>query len=134
MKILLVEDDEILVAGLAADLASQNYVVEAVNDGHTGLSYAQATEYDLIVLDVNLPGIDGITLCRRLRQDKYEGPILLLTAKGDGSYKVQGLDAGADDYVVKPCPTEELSARIRALLRRPRDIVVSEINLAGTGI
>ena len=122
MKILLVEDDEILVASLVADLASQNYVVEAVTDGNMGLSYAQATQYDLIVLDVNLPGTDGITLCRQLRQDNYEGPILLLTATGDSNYKVQGLDAGADDYVVKPCPTEELSARIRALLRRPREV------------
>ncbi len=125
MKILLVEDDEILVASLAADLTAQNYVVEAVNDGNTGLSYAQATEYDLIVLDVDLPGMDGITLCQRLRQDHYEGPILLLTAKGDSDYKVQGLDAGADDYVVKPCPTDELTARIRALLRRPREITSS---------
>ena len=122
MKILLVEDDEILVASLAADLTSQNYVVEVVTDGKTGWEYAQATQYDLIVLDVNLPGVDGITLCRQLRQANYEGPILLLTAKGDSNYKIEGLDAGADDYVVKPCPTEELSARIRALLRRPREI------------
>lgn len=122
MKILLVEDDEILVASLTADLASQNYVVEAVTDGKMGWSYAQATQYDLIVLDVNLPGIDGITLCRRLRQADYEGPVLLLTAKGDSTHKIEGLDAGADDYVVKPCPTEELSARIRALLRRPREV------------
>ena len=122
MKILLVEDDEILVASLAADLTSQNYVVEVVTDGKTGWEYAQATQYDLIVLDVNLPGMNGITLCRQLRQADYDGPILLLTAKGDSSYKIEGLDAGADDYVVKPCPTEELSARIRALLRRPREI------------
>lgn len=121
MKILLVEDDEILVASLTTSLASQNYTVEAVTDGQLGWDYACSTQYDLIVLDVNLPGLDGISLCRKLRQANYQGPILLLTAKGDSHYKVSGLDAGADDYVVKPCPLEELSARIRALLRRPRE-------------
>lgn len=122
MKILIVEDDEILVTSLATDLASQNYVVESVNDGQMGWNYAQATQYDLIVLDVNLPKLDGITLCRKLRQASYDGSILLLTAEGDSKQKVEGLDAGADDYVVKPCPTDELAARIRALLRRPREI------------
>ncbi|NER81824.1 MAG: response regulator [Leptolyngbya sp. SIO1D8] len=122
MKILLVEDDEILVANLAANLASQNYVVESATDGQLGWDYAQATRYDIIVLDVNLPGLDGISLCRQLRQTGYDGAILLLTAKADSRYKVSGLDAGADDYVVKPCPIDELSARIRALLRRPQGI------------
>lgn len=122
MKILLVEDDEILVAELAANLAAQNYTVEAVTDGPSGLGYAQAANYDIIVLDINLPGLDGISLCRELRRDSYEGAIMLLTAQGDSRCKVSGLDAGADDYVVKPCSTEELSARIRALLRRPREV------------
>lgn len=122
MKILLVEDDEILVASLAADLTSQNYTVETVMDGRLGRDYAQAAEFDIIVLDVNLPGLDGISLCKQLRQSSYKGAILLLTAERDSQYKIAGLDAGADDYVVKPCPTDELSARIRALLRRPREI------------
>lgn len=121
MKILLVEDDEILVASLTTSLASQNYTVEAVTDGQLGWDYAQSAQYDLIVLDVNLPGLDGISLCRKLRRANHQGPILLLTSKGDSHHKVSGLDAGADDYVVKPCPLEELSARIRALLRRPRE-------------
>jgi len=122
MKILLVEDDEILVENLTATLGSQNHLVESVTDGIEGLEYAQATPYDLIVLDVNLPGLDGVSLCRQLRQTHYKGFILLLTAEGDSHRKIIGLDAGADDYVVKPCLPEELSARIRALLRRPRDL------------
>lgn len=122
MKILLVEDDEVLVASLAANLTSQNYTVETVSDGRQGWDYAQAAKYDIVVLDINLPGLDGISLCQKLRQAHHEGAILLLTAEDDSRYMVAGLDAGADDYVVKPCSTEELSARIRALLRRPREI------------
>lgn len=122
MKVLLVEDDEIFVAALAANLASQNYTVESVTDGQQGWQYAQATVYDLIILDINLPGLDGISLCRQLRTVHYKGAILLLTAQDNAHSKVAGLDAGADDYVVKPCTTEELAARIRALLRRPHEI------------
>ncbi|MGP1384546.1 MAG: response regulator [Thainema sp.] len=121
MKILLVEDDEIFIAAIATSLACQNYTVESVTDGEQGWEYAQATLYDLIVLDINLPGLDGISLCRQLRDADYKGAILLLTAQDDAHSKVIGLDSGADDYVVKPCTTEELTARIRALLRRPRE-------------
>lgn len=120
MRILLVDDDELLVQRLVADLTAQNYVVDAATDGALGWEYAQAAEYDLIVLDVNLPKLDGITLCQRLRQQGYASAILLLTAKGGSADKISGLDAGADDYVVKPCPVEELTARMRALLRRPQ--------------
>lgn len=119
MRILLVEDDEGLSKVLTDYLTTQHYVVDTAIDGAAGFDYAQAVPYDLIVLDVNLPKVDGIQLCQRLRQNRLTAPILLLTAKGDSSDKVVGLDAGADDYVVKPCTIEEISARIRALLRRP---------------
>ncbi len=112
------EDDAILAQILTEHLTAQHYIVDTVTDGVAGFDYAQAIPYDLIVLDVNLPRLDGIRLCQLLRQNRYTLPILLLTAKGDSSDKVMGLDAGADDYVVKPCTVEEISARIRALLRR----------------
>jgi DNA-binding response OmpR family regulator/HPt (histidine-containing phosphotransfer) domain-containing protein len=120
MKVLLVDDDELLVHQLVAALNAQNYVVDTATDGLEGWSYSQATVYDLIVLDINLPELDGISLCRRLRQAEYQGAILLLSALGGKADKVAGLDAGADDYVVKPCGVEELTARMRALLRRPQ--------------
>lgn len=118
MRILLVDDDEVLTQTLANQLIAQRYAVDVATDGEVGWDYAQAAAYDLIVLDINLPKLDGIRLCQRLRQHQYHKPILLLTAKGHSSDKVIGLDAGADDYVVKPCTIEELCARIRALLRR----------------
>lgn len=119
MRLLLVEDDEALAQTLSAALTAQHYVVDVARDGEEGWEYGQAFTYDLMLLDVSLPKLDGISLCRRLRQFGYSGPILLLTAKGESADKVTGLDAGADDYVVKPCTVQELFARIRALLRRP---------------
>ncbi|MGF1516808.1 MAG: response regulator [Nodosilinea sp.] len=119
MRILLVDDDELLTQQLGGFLGSQHYAVDVALDGEAGWDYAQAANYDLIVLDINLPKLDGIRLCQKLRQAQYGNPILLLTAQGDSSAKVVGLDAGADDYLVKPCTLSELSARIRALLRRP---------------
>jgi diguanylate cyclase (GGDEF)-like protein len=127
MRILFVEDDELLTQVLVNQLSTQRYIVDVATDGIQGLNYAQATCYDLIVLDVNLPGLDGIHLCQTLRQNHYNGPILLLTANADSSHKVLGLDSGADDYVVKPCTVEELNARIRALLRRPNATVASTL-------
>ncbi|MBL1178354.1 response regulator [Pantanalinema sp. GBBB05] len=120
MKILLVEDDDGLVKLLTKCFADQHYIVDAVKDGETGWSYASTFEYDLIVLDVVLPKGDGINLCQRLRTAGHTTPILLLTAQDTSTTKVQGLDAGADDYVVKPFDLAELIARIRALLRRGR--------------
>lgn len=125
MKILLIEDDEIFIEHLSTSLMRQNYTVEAVAEANLGWEYAQATKYDLIVLDINLPDLDGISLCQKLRQAHYEGAILLLTANTDDLSKVNGLDAGADDYVIKSCTPEELCARIRALLRRPRELTAT---------
>ena len=121
MKILLVEDDPIFTEQLSTDLTRQNYLVEAVPDAELAWDYAQSTIYDLFVIDVQLPGSDGISLCRKLRQANHDSAILLLTANRNNADKIKGLDAGADDYVTKPCTAEEIGARIRALLRRPRD-------------
>lgn len=118
MRLLLVEDDELLAESLSKALTEQHYVIDVACDGEEGWNYAQSFTYDLILLDVSLPKTDGITLCRRLRAENNSNLILLLTAKGSSEDKVAGLDAGADDYVVKPCTVQELLARIRALLRR----------------
>lgn len=118
MKILLVEDDEALIAVLTKSLTAHHYVVDAVKDGEAGWIYGSTFDYDLIVLDIMLPKLDGIHLCQRFRAEGYTTPILLLTAQDTSNAKVKGLDAGADDYVVKPFDVAELIARIRALLRR----------------
>ncbi|MFN6569315.1 response regulator [Dendronalium sp. ChiSLP03b] len=118
MKILLVEDDESLIAVLTKSLVANHYVVDTVKDGEMGWTYGSTFEYDLIVLDIMLPKLDGISLCQRFRAEGYTTPILLLTAQDTSTAKVRGLDAGADDYVVKPFDGLELIARIRALVRR----------------
>lgn len=118
MKILVVEDDGLTAEALVATLSNQNYAIEVASDGEEGWELAEAFSYDLILLDVTLPKLDGIRLCQRLRSRGYQMPILLLTARDSSHDKAIGLDAGADDYVVKPFDPEELMARIRALLRR----------------
>ncbi|NJP10416.1 MAG: response regulator [Leptolyngbyaceae cyanobacterium RU_5_1] len=118
MRLLLVDDDELLTQTLVKNLIAQHYTVDLAADGKTGWDYAQSVSYDLIVLDINLPKLNGISLCQKLRKNGYQAPILLLTSREDSVDKVTGLDAGADDYVVKPCMMDELCARIRALLRR----------------
>lgn len=118
MRILIVEDDKYIAEALAATLTDQHFTVDIVTDGQTGWEQAQIFDYDLILLDVMLPKLDGLTLCRKLRSIKENTPILLLTARDRSEDKVKGLDAGADDYLVKPVDFQELSARIRALLRR----------------
>ncbi len=118
MKILLIEDDDTLIALLTRSLNSQHYIVDAVKDGEMGWTYASTFDYDSIVLDIMLPKLDGISLCKKLRAAGYTTPILLLTAQDNTTAKVQGLDAGADDYMVKPFEIAELIARVRALRRR----------------
>ncbi|MCT7948692.1 response regulator [Ancylothrix sp. C2] len=118
MKILLVEDDDLLASMLQTVLTEHHHTVDVASDGLKAWDLAESFNYDLIVLDVMLPKLDGITLCRRLRSNRLSMPILLLTAKDSKNDKVMGFDAGADDYVVKPFDPEELAARIRALLRR----------------
>jgi DNA-binding response OmpR family regulator len=118
MKILLVEDDEGLSKVLTRILTTHHHIVDVVKDGEMGWAYGSTFEYDLMVLDIVLPKLDGISLCQRFRAKGYDTPILLLTAEDSGAVKAQGLDAGADDYVVKPFDPVELMARIRALQRR----------------
>lgn len=118
MKILLVEDDDALIAALTRSLTAQHYIVDAVKDGEKGWLYGSTFEYDLAILDLMLPKLDGIRLCQRFRSEGYTLPILLLTSQDSSTAKVQGLDAGADDFVVKPFDAAELIARIRALVRR----------------
>lgn len=127
MKILLVEDDTITINLLTRALNSHNYNVNTAADGETALQLAQAYDYDLIVLDVLIPKLDGISLCRELRSSGCQMPILLLTALDSRSNLVEGLEAGADDYMVKPFNIEELIARIRALLRRGKAALSSTI-------
>jgi DNA-binding response OmpR family regulator len=118
MKILIVEDDEGIVEHLQNALCTQQYIVEVAHDGQTGWELVESFDYDLILLDVQLPKLDGISFCKRLRTKRNNIPIILLTAEERSIHKVVGLDAGADDYIVKPYNVEELLARIRALLRR----------------
>jgi DNA-binding response OmpR family regulator len=118
MRILLVEDNARLAEALLEALTDQLYVVDVVKDGEFAWDQVKAIAYDLILLDVMLPKLDGISLCQRLRHHGYSLPILMLTARDTSTDKVNGLDAGADDYVVKPFDLQELLARIRALLRR----------------
>jgi DNA-binding response OmpR family regulator len=125
MKILLVEDDEPTAWALEEALSVHHYTVNRATDGQTGLKLATSCDYDLILLDLLIPKLDGITLCRQLRSQGYQKPILLLTAKDANTDIVKGLDAGADDYVIKPYDDSELMARIRALLRRGKSTLTS---------
>jgi DNA-binding response OmpR family regulator len=118
MRILLVEDDECIYKPIEKVLGSQHYVVDVATDGQVAWELVTTFHYDLILLDVVLPKLDGIGLCQRLRTHDYQTPILLLTGQNSSTAKVMGLDAGADDYVVKPFEFPELLARIRVLLRR----------------
>jgi two-component system response regulator MprA len=116
-RILIIEDDEAILKFLRRGLAYEGYQVDTAAEGQSGLSLALDNQYDLIVLDLMLPGIDGLEVCRRLRAGGPV-PILILTAKDQVTDRIQGLDLGADDYMTKPFNLDELLARIRALLRR----------------
>lgn len=118
MRILLVDDDEYVAELLKTVLTEQRYVVDVATDGQTGWDLLEELPYDLVLLDVMLPKLDGVSFCRQLRAKGNQVPILLMTARSTNSDKVMGLDAGADDYLVKPVEPQELAARIRALLRR----------------
>ncbi|BCX11218.1 MAG: DNA-binding response regulator [Thermosynechococcus sp.] len=118
MKILIIEDDRTIASLVAESLAHQQYIVESVHDAETGLEYLEATPFDLLILDLGLPRMDGLSFCQIIRQRGHSLPILMLTARDTSSDKVIGLDAGADDYIVKPFDLPELLARVRALLRR----------------
>lgn len=118
MRILIIEDDYYLNQALKKSLVEEGYATDSVYDGVEGEAYAESTPYDAIILDVMLPRKDGIAVCRALRQHHITTPILLLTARDTIEDRVQGLDSGADDYVIKPFALHELLARLRALFRR----------------
>ena len=117
-RILVVEDETAIALGLEDDLKMEGYDVEVVGDGIAAARRARETAFDLILLDVMLPGKDGFEVCRELRRSGMRAPILMLTAKAQEAEKVMGLELGADDYVTKPFGTRELRARVKALLRR----------------
>lgn len=118
MRILVIEDEPHLNRQLAAALGEAGYVVDTAADGVRGDELARVERYDAIVLDLGLPGIDGLTLLRGWRESHLNVPVLVLTARGSWHDKVQGIDSGADDYLAKPFRMEELIARVRALIRR----------------
>ena len=118
MRLLLVEDDTKLVRALTLGLEREGYVVDAAESGDLAMELARATDYEGVVLDLMLPGIDGFTVCRQLRSEGRWMPVLMLTARTDVTDRIRGLDAGADDYLIKPFDFGELLARLRALLRR----------------
>lgn len=123
MRILVVEDEKKIADALKKGLTQESFAVDVAYDGKDGLYMATGEDYDVIILDLMLPHIDGMTICRRIREKSIDTPIIMLTAKGQLSDKVNGLNVGADDYLVKPFAFEELLARVKALIRRPKKMV-----------
>jgi DNA-binding response OmpR family regulator len=123
----MVEDEKHIAEAVAHVLKANQYIVDLAFDGDEGLFYALSGIYDLIILDVMLPKMNGIQLLKELRQNKVNTPVILLTARGETEDKVMGLDSGADDYLVKPFQTEELLARLRALGRRKNKIIQNDV-------
>ena len=120
MRILVIEDEHRIANSIKKGLEQERYAVDVAYTGNDGYDLASTEDYDLIILDLLLPEMDGVTLCKQLRKNKIHTPVLMLTAKGQIQDKVEGLDSGADDYLTKPFSFEELLARIRALSRRPK--------------
>jgi DNA-binding response OmpR family regulator len=120
-KVLLIEDDAAIVAGVKELLTSESYIFNSESNGEKGFKTAKRNEYDLIILDLILPGMNGIEICRKLRDEGVRTPILMLTSKKDETDKVLGLEIGADDYMTKPFGIKELLARVKALIRRGSD-------------
>ncbi len=118
MKLLVIEDEKKIATLINKGLREQGYTADVVHDGEEGLERAVNQQYDAIVLDIMLPGRDGLSLLRALREKKINTPVMILTARGEVNERVEGLDAGADDYMAKPFSMDELIARLRALMRR----------------
>ncbi len=127
MRVLIVDDEIRLAEALAQILRKQEYQADTVYDGAAALQAIRETAYDVVILDAMLPKVDGFSVCRQLRLEQNHTPILILTARDDLNSKVTGLDCGADDYMTKPFALEELLARIRALTRRPGEVVLEEL-------
>lgn len=137
MRVLLIEDEHRIAHAIKKGLEIESYAVDVVYTGTDGYDLASTEEYDVIILDVMLPGMNGVTVCKTLRKENIHTPILMLTAKGQVEDKVHGLNAGADDYLPKPFAFEELLARIRALTRRPHQtlspiLTVRDLTLSPT--
>jgi two-component system copper resistance phosphate regulon response regulator CusR len=130
MRILVVEDDPRLQALIARGLREESYAVDTVENGHEAITQAAVNSYDAIVLDVMLPGLDGLQVVQRLRERRIHTPVLMLTARDTVADRIAGLDAGADDYLVKPFDFGELLARLRALLRRPEAVQPMRVQVA----
>jgi DNA-binding response OmpR family regulator len=129
MRVLLVEDSQILRDSISTGLRQAGYAVDTAGDGNAGLWYAESNDYDVIVLDLMLPGIDGLTILRKLRAEGKESQVLILTAKDAVADRVKGLREGADDYMVKPFAFEELLARVESLSRRRHGVKSPRIQL-----
>lgn len=121
----MVEDEHKIAASLKKGLEQESFAVDLAYDGEAGFDLAVGEEYDLIILDLMLPKLDGLTVCKKLRGEGVHTPVLMLTARGEVEDRVKGLDTGADDYLVKPFAFVELLARIRALTRRPKKALTS---------
>lgn len=131
MRILVVEDEHRIANSIKKGLEQERFTVDIAYNGADGYDLAASEDYDLIILDLMLPGMDGLTICRELRNKQIHTPILILTAKGQIQNKVEGLDSGADDYLTKPFSFEELLARVRALSRRPKTVAEQVIKVDG---
>lgn len=128
MRILIVEDEHKIANAIRKGLEQEHYAVDVSYDGTDGFAFAATESYDLIILDRMLPGsMDGVEICRNLREKGIHTPILMLTAKDKVRDRVEGLQSGADDYLVKPFAFEELLARVQALLRRPQDLIGTKL-------
>lgn len=130
MRILVVEDEKKIADFVKRGLKEEGYAVDAAYDGEEGLFLAKTNDYDLILLDLMLPKIDGLTICKKLKDLKVKAPIIMLTAKNTVKDKVLGLDSGADDYLTKPFAFEELLARIRAMLRKTDALSPTKLKVA----
>jgi len=129
MKILIIEDEHKIANAIRKGLEQERYTVDVRYDGKDGFDLASSEDYDLIILDRLLPGMEGVVIVKELRKARIHTPILMLTAKGQISDKVEGLDAGADDYLTKPFAFGELIARVRALARRPKSTQASRLHV-----
>src|SRR5947208_5536270 len=134
MRLLVVEDDPRLASVLVRGLRENGYAVDRAGDGATALDHLQSNDYDGVILDLMIPGIDGMEVCRRLREERAAVPVLMLTARDSLDDRVRGLDAGADDYLTKPFAFAELLARLRALMRRGPAVADAVIRTGGVEI
>jgi DNA-binding response OmpR family regulator len=129
MKILVVEDEHRIANTIKEGLEQERYTTDVAYDGESGYDLASTEDYDVIILDLMLPKIGGLEICRKLRQEHIHAPVLMLTAKGQIQDKIKGFDSGADDYLAKPFSFEELLARLRALSRRPKKILSNVLKI-----